>query len=571
MKKIELLVAFMVFVFLMSSCKNKQEEIAEKFKSESDYGQYAPNDAYVEDSNYAYYGSENEWNRRMFSDKAIGKYYKRQGQREMLSILDGKLDSAILVCRKTLDKEPNDLESLFNLSIIYAQKEKLDSALFYMNSALKHGLPFTRYLAGPRTLLTNLYATNEFKELKKLKNIKLIHGPMKAAVNDNTVKIWMRTAETSNVLIRLYKKNGKKFVKKFSGKSTPEADYTCVIELKGLNPGEKYLYDIFIDGKKVSTDNSLSSFADLYNRTIKVGFGGGAGYTPAHERIWDTLATYNFEAFLFLGDNVYIDDPGMPGPFHDYTYYRRQSRPEFRRFLLTTNTYAIWDDHDAGMDDIWMGPTIDKPAWKLPMLKHFERQWVNPKYGIKEEPGCYFKFSIGRIDFFMMDCRTYRTNPFKEEKTMIGPIQKKWLFDALKKSTAIFKVIVSSVPWSYDAKLKSHDTWAGYKNERTEIFDFLTDNKIDGVILLSADRHRSDAWKITRPNDYDLYEFESSRLTNIHTHELMPGSIIAYNEKCSFGELIFDLSQDDPKVTFIIHSIDNENKGKVVVKLSDLK
>ena len=30
----------------------------------------------------------------------------------------------------------------------------------------------------------------------------------------------------------------------------------------------------------------------------------------------------------------------------------------------------------------------------------------------------------------------------------------------------------------------------------------------------------------------------SSRLTNIHTHELVPGHLFAYNEKCSFGLLI---------------------------------
>ena len=51
----------------------------------------------------------------------------------------------------------------------------------------------------------------------------------------------------------------------------------------------------------------------------------------------------------------------------------------------------------------------------------------------------------------------------------------------------------------------------------------------------------------------------------------MPGSIIAYNEKCSFGELEFDLNEMDPKVTFIIKSIDNENKGEVVVRLGKLK
>ncbi|MBA7698300.1 hypothetical protein ES703_106977 [subsurface metagenome] len=99
------------------------------------------------------------------------------------------------------------------------------------------------------------------------------------------------------------------------------------------------------------------------------------------------------------------------------------------------------------------------------------------------------------------------------------------------------------MPWSFDTKGKSLDTWNGFRDERNEIFDFLESNKINGVILISADRHRSDARRIDRKNAYPLYEFESSRLTNQHKHGLKPGAIFGYNKKQSFGLLTFDTTK----------------------------
>ena len=135
------------------------------------------------------------------------------------------------------------------------------------------------------------------------------------------------------------------------------------------------------------------------------------------------------------------------------------------------------------------------------------------------------------VDFFMLDCRYYRTNPFGEERTMLGPVQKKWLLNGLKKSKPTFKVIASSVAWASGAKPGSRDTWDGFPEEREEIFSLIEDNAIDGVVLLSADRHRSEAWKIPRPNGYPLYDLMSSRLTNVHTHELVPGALFDYNDE----------------------------------------
>ncbi len=165
---------------------------------------------------------------------------------------------------------------------------------------------------------------------------------------------------------------------------------------------------------------------------------------------------------LLLGDNVYIDLAEEAGPLHRYTYYRRQSRPEFRKLVGSTPVFAIWDDHDAAIDDVWLGPYRDKPSWKPSMFTLFQQNWNNPSYGTHDWPACWFTFSIGNVDFSMLDCRYYRTNPFGDTPTMLGPVQKAWLLEKLKASQAQFKVIVSSVPSAYGVKPGSHDTSDGF-------------------------------------------------------------------------------------------------------------
>ena len=348
-------------------------------------------------------------------------------------------------------------------------------------------------------------------------------------------------------------------------------DYTAVLVLDGLKPDTVYNYELLVGGRKEPKRWSFRTFPACGKRTkFQIGFGGGAGYTPQHERMWNTITEHNLPAFLFLGDNVYIDNPTRPA-VQQYCYYRRQSRPEFRSFAASTAIYAIWDDHDFTTNDGRGGPKIDKPKWKIPVWRTFCNNWNNPYYGGGEsQPGCWFDFSIGDVDFFMLDGRYYRNNPRGNNTSMLGDAQKKWLFKKLKSSTATFKVLASPVPWAFGTKPGSLDTWEGYKKEREEIFSFLEANKIDGVILLSADRHRSDVWKIERPDGYDLYEFESSKLTNIHTHKLIPGALFGYNKKCSFGLLRFDTTIPDPQVSYQIINIDNEVIHTFSLKKSQL-
>ena len=557
---------FLLIIFSLLACLNCN-------KDPEQIGEYAPEDAYLEGSKHPFYGSENAWNRRFFYDQ-IGFEYKRRGQRQMLDIVEGRPEEAARFCRKLLAVDPNDLESWFNLAVAQCQIGKVDSGIQTMKLAIEKGMPFERFLAGPRDLFKPLIRSVEFMKIAMQNNIQLLHGPMLGCVTDGSAKFWVRTVD--EVPVQIIASTSDKLtmpIKSETVSSDPNRDFTAIVELNGLQASSTYYYNVLIDGESMLQPEfpSFHTYPMVGSHaTFKVGFGGGAGFYPPNERIWDTILAHKPIAFLTLGDNVYINMPEMPNGVHYYTYYRRQSRSEFRRLVASTAIYAIWDDHDAATDDVWLGPYKDKPVWKLPLLEIFKLNWNNPGYGDPDWPGCWFNFSIGDVDFFMLDGRMYRTNPYDKNPTMLGPVQKTWLLDQLKKSKGTFKVIASPVPWSLATKGAARDTWNGFKEERKEIFDFLAENKIDGVILLSADRHRSDAWKIERQNGYPLYEFESSRLTNQHVHELMPKALFGYNEKQSFGLLTFDTTLPDPIVTYKIVSIDNEIVHELTIRKSEI-
>ena len=556
------------------------------------YGEFGPPDAYEGDSPHPFYGAENEWSRRMFDERSADLYYKRRGQRQLLEILDGNPPRAIELADARLAADPVDAESHFIRAVALTQLDQIGEAEAAMQAALDAGMPFGRFLGGPRDLLAPLAATATFALHAASPNNEIVHGPMLGAVTDTTAGVWVRTAEATGFEV-VATADGERHTA--SGVTTPDSDYTGKATLAGLSPDTTYSYQVHVDtgtppapqppsqapsqspSKPQPTPRSQSPSYTLRTSpspgapgTVTIAFGGCAGYTPANERMWGTIAAHSPQALLLLGDNVYIDLPEQPGPFHDYTYYQRQSRPEFRRLVSATPVYAVWDDHDAAVDDIWLGPYVDRPAWKRPMVEHFRRNWNNPASGSASHPGVWFRFSLGDVDFFLLDGRTYRTNPFVEERTMLGPVQKAWLLDGLGASEASFKVIASPVAWADGAKPGSRDTWSGFPEEREEIFRFVEENDVTGVVLLSSDRHRSEAWAIERESGYAFHDLLSGQLTNIHTHPVEPGALFSYNLKDSFGLLTFETAGEEPRVTYEIYSIDDELVETLVIPHSDL-
>lgn len=502
--------------------------------------------------------------------------YKKFNRDQITVIVNGNPRAALMWSDAFLKDDPDDLEAHFLKVLSYTRMNKMDRAISALSTAEDKGLPIERIIAGPRNLFSGLYSSEAFQNYVSSKTINLIHGPMLGSLSDTNASIWLRTADESNVQVR-YSKNKDMSSPSLSSTITSSEtdDYTAIVTISELDPDTKYFYEIIIDS--TSVDLSPTPWFKTYPVKgsaidVAIGFGGGAGYTPEHEYMWNTIDDYNLSAFLAMGDNVYIDTPEVPET-QQYCYYRRQSRSEFRNFTSTTPIYAIWDDHDFGDNDCTSTQDVNVPDWKLDVLDVFKENFVNPSYGGETtHPGIWTNFSMGDVDFFMLDCRFYRQDPSKvNDPSMLGPEQKEWLLESINKSDATFKFIASSVPWAEGTKPGSKDTWDGFPGEREEIFSFIEDEGIEGVVLLSADRHRSDAWLIERPAGYDLYDFMSSRLTNVHTHGILPDSIIGYNEECSFGHIAINTTKMDPELTYTIINIDGIEIDSLTLKRSQLE
>ena len=506
----------------------------------------------------------------------------KQNRDLLAGVVEGRIQTSIQAMEKIHLDYPDNMETIFGLAIAYARNGEDERAVAMARRSIELGLPPERWLAGPRSLTGPVLALDaDFADEVRQLSSRLLHGPHLGDVQPDSIRVWGRLApgvRQARIEASTDPQFGWVNAVSNSHHSNPDvadAPTTFKLHLQGLTPGTTYFYRLAADSHHITSPEFHFRTADTLStsRPVRIVFGGGAAYEPQYERMWKTIDLKKPDMLFLLGDNVYIDQPLLPD-IQKYCYFRRHSSKPYRDLLAHTPVYAIWDDHDFSTNDSWGGPLVGQPAWKSHVLQVFKDNWINPAYGISpDNPGCFFSFSHRDIDFFFLDGRYYRTDPKVDNPSMLGPDQLAWLKSALLQSKATFKVLASPVPFAPGVKPGSLDPWDGFPKERNSILDFILQNQIAGVLLISADRHRSDIWKFPRPgsrNSFEFHEFSSSRLTNIHTHSIMKNSLFGYNSKCSFGLMEFNLNDSQPSITYSIHSIDSEEVYKRRVTLSEL-
>ncbi len=412
--------------------------------------------------------------------------------------------------------------------------------------------------------MAELLAEKHFVKLIEKHDLRLFNGPMLGDIRPTSASFWVRTAGPATVHVQVGKQQSD------TVETTAADDFTTVMTVSGLQPFTDYKYSVSVDGRTIQRDAFNFRTAPTKGQKVDfhVTFGSGSRYVPVHEYAWSNMAGSRPMAYLGLGDNVYIDVVNRRGAQRMF-YYRRCLSPAYSELINSVGMYAVWDDHDMAMNDSAGGAGMRHP-WKQPNWTVFRQNWNNPSYGGGEKlPGTWHSFSLGDVDFFMTDGRFYRE---KKDKTMLGPDQKRWLLESLAAAKGKFKVIASGTMWADGADKDGKDSWAGTwaRDERDEIFDLINDKKINGVILISGDRHRSDIWKIDRPRGYPLYEFVSAKVTNQHTHKTFPNAVWSYNEGNFWGQLSFNLHPEDPVMTFKCVDISGRIVKEFPLKLSEL-
>ncbi len=422
--------------------------------------------------------------------------------------------------------------------------------------------------------MADLTQKNKFQKLVQKHNLKLMGGPMLGRMSGTSVDIWLRTTRPASVQVLARKADGSgNTIRSGKGQATAENDLVAEVRLSGLSPNTTYQYQVRMNGEPVFEADQLPGFRTYPRKgqpgVSRVAFGACSRYIPQNEDMWTFMESYNPQAFLTLGDNLYIDTPKNFSKQRLH-YYRRQLRPEYRKFTASTSIYATWDDHDFGDNDSAGGTDPFKPKWKPKVWQIFRQNWVNPYYGGgKKYPGTWFDFYVGDVHFIVTDGRYYRDFG---KGTMLGKRQLKWLLNTLKNSKGTFKVLASSTLWTSKADKGGADSWWGVKKERNKIFDFIAQNNINGVVLISGDRHRADVYKMDWKGDYTLWEFENAILTNKHHHNTRDQAHFSYVDQDGhlFGLFDFDTTVNDPKLTYRVITKQDETVFQKTLRLSDL-
>lgn len=317
-------------------------------------------------------------------------------------------------------------------------------------------------------------------------------APAIAEVTARTALVWVRTDRPAQVVVTYHPVENPQDVSQTAILETTAAtDYTAVFELTALQPNQAYEVQAEIevrpDGQRAQSAIGRFRTASETAESFQFGWSGDleAGHQPF--RIFDRISEQDLRFFLMLGDTMYADIPKVfaTRSLRGFRWKHRENRsdPHLQRFLASTPTYAMWDDHEVANNFNRTHRALSKGR------QAFREYW--PIRSASPDPSIFYRqFSWGPLaDFFMLDCRQYRSPQGDADgpnKTMLGREQKAWFKAALRASRAPFKFIISSVPF---LQWRNADKWAGYATEREELLTFARAERLSGLIFLSGDVH----------------------------------------------------------------------------------
>ena len=244
--------------------------------------------------------------------------------------------------------------------------------------------------------------------------------------------------------------------------------------------------------------------------------------------IWNSIEKEELDYFIFLGDNVYGDSP-----FGDLRKMKRaydKQKKVLPSFLNDLEVYAIWDDHDYGLNDGGSDYKNKIDAEKL-FLDFWEISQNDPRH---KREGIYFStekiFFDKKFKLIFLDTRFFRSKLLGEKggyisntndnATILGKNQWLWLENELN-TEFDFLIIFSSIqiiPMDHP-----YEKWSNFPKDRSKLLGML-DKHRGKTILFSGDRHRSGMYKKD-----GIFEITASSLNK-------PGSLFNETDKFLIGE-----------------------------------
>jgi alkaline phosphatase D len=426
----------------------------------------------------------------------------------------------------------------------------------------------------------------------------VISGPWAGNVEMRTATIWIEVSPSvKSIAVKYFPEGSAKNFKTVSYKGQSGNDFNPIkIDLNGLLVNTTYNYTIVVDGKQIVSSFPLSfTTKDLWEwRKPAPDFtflAGSCAYfnEPIYDRpgapyggdssIFESMSKQKAAFHVWMGDNWYTRESDYSSVWGlKYRASHDRSLKVLQKFMAGMPQYAIWDDHDFGPNDEGKSYILKDESRKV-----FMNYTCNPSYG-EDNKGIYTKISYSDVDIFLTDDRYFRSEDNMPDsiagkpdtaKTFFGRIQMDWLKNSLSFSKATFKVIV--IGNQVLNPLSEVECMRQYSAEYNELLNFLSSQKISGVIFFTGDRHHSEVIKKERTGLYPLYDVTISPYTagvsKVKGNELnspfrIAGTLV---EQQNFGRITVSGKKDERKLEVEFLGIKGEPLGKWHVMQSELK
>jgi alkaline phosphatase D len=266
--------------------------------------------------------------------------------------------------------------------------------------------------------------------------------------------------------------------------------------------------------------------------------------------VWDSVLNLRADAWIWLGDTVYADDPRPEGdtpaararvvlerlPYH---YARQNALPAYARLRERAQVIGTWDDHDYGINDAG-AEFIGRDEAQRHFMDFYGEPADSPR---RQRPGVYASYRFGppgrTAQVILLDTRYFRSALKSDPRpradwvngqpgtyaptdhpaaTMLGPAQWSWLESALRQPADV-RLLVSSIQILPDDH--RFEKWGNFPSERRRLLQLIRSTEAQGVVLLTGDRHTGELSRLDPAREpagaeldpgYPLYELTSSSI-----------------------------------------------------------
>lgn len=265
---------------------------------------------------------------------------------------------------------------------------------------------------------------------------------------------------------------------------------TVKLTIQGLQPDTDYHYGIEVAGALRTEAVSRGRFRTfpIGRASFRIAFGSCSDFRDPDQRVFAAIREDRPLLFIHMGDLHYSNTNSPAADDYRANYDQILSHEIQGAFYRSLPMAYMWDDHD------FCGNDSDATFTGRDAARTVYRERV-PHYPIGPAGGTIGQaFTVGRVRFIMTDLRSAATPSGTREsasKSKMGVAQKNWFKQELinaRDSGFPLIVWVNTIPWIAAPQL-GDDSWAGQSTERVEIANFIRDNRITNLAMVSGDMH----------------------------------------------------------------------------------